>query len=116
MVLFQVSKLLDILKRQVGKAHQILKRERTPFEEFSSESNSDAGTSSQIKFKALSSEEDSPWEVSSDSETELSAYCRWQSKTGYVQASRKPSSTVTAGLPSQQVADEKSQRLTELQQ
>lgn len=61
----QVSKLLDILTRQVTKTGDILSGARTPFEELSSDSESENKSS-----KHSSLEDDSPWEISSDSEDE----------------------------------------------
>jgi hypothetical protein len=66
----QVGRLLSILRGQLQKAHQILIGERTPFEEFISEPEPDPAHSSQFQSQAPSTDDDSPWEVSSDSGSE----------------------------------------------
>jgi hypothetical protein len=69
-----VLKLLDILGYQIGKARQILLGERPPFEALSSSSESDgvAGTSRDPSSEGSDIEDDSPWEISSDSELDES--------------------------------------------
>ncbi|KAN0073177.1 hypothetical protein V8E54_008397 [Elaphomyces granulatus] len=96
----QVFKLLDILKHQAEKSHQILRGKRIPFEEMPS----CAGASFQVGVKDPNVEEDSPWELSSDSETE---YQEWQPGTRNVKAQ---------GKTSQETIEGQTQRITELQQ
>lgn len=113
--LFQVSKLLNILKGHLGKAHQILKGERTPFEELPSDSDSDADISSQLDARGLSMDEDSPWEVSLDS-TEFPLYERLQGNTRYDQSPGQTSPKISAQLPSKETIEKKPQINTELEQ
>lgn len=97
----------------MGKACQILKGERIPFEELSSDSDSDSRVSSQLGAEAPDVEEDSPWEVSSDSETELSIFKTGQPRT---QAPKEKPSTISAVLPARATSAEKTPGVTELQQ
>jgi hypothetical protein len=63
-------KLLDILSYQIRKAAQILRGERLPLEEASTESDSDDDPNSiqEHGLDDMNMEDDSPWEISSDSD------------------------------------------------
>jgi hypothetical protein len=110
----QVIKLIDLLKQQIGKAGQILNGERIPFEELSSDSDTDV--SSQVERETSEVEDDSPWEVSSDSETDLPIRPLAQSMHGNGQSSAVSNSKSLAESPLTNINDKESRGITELGQ
>ncbi|KAL1631839.1 hypothetical protein SLS56_004201 [Neofusicoccum ribis] len=106
----QVSKLLEILTRQVGKTAEILRGARVPFEEASSDSESgdDSRTSDM--------EEDSPWEISSDSEAETSEKPTQQKSTMAPMPRDSSSKDPLEEIPPGQTGTAKSPPITELGQ
>ncbi|KAF2672436.1 hypothetical protein BT63DRAFT_452943 [Microthyrium microscopicum] len=109
----QVLKLMDTLRRQTTKAIQILKGDRIPFDALSSDSDSNDGGLSEhgLEAQTTEKEEDSPWEVSSDSETEADAIAQSSDKKHTAPASEK---TATMRPPEQPPVQARGR--TELQQ